>query len=152
MSETNLRLTPHLEPTRACLCFNLRKSARAVTQFYDEALRPTALRTTQFSLLVGMRIMRSTTLNALAEAMGMDRTTLTRNLRPLQRRGLVRVTPGQDRREREVRLSPAGEHALAKALPLWKKVQEKVATELGQDRLIRILKDLSTAAKVTQLK
>ena len=91
-----------VEPAQSCLCFALRKSARAITQQYDTMLRPLGLKATQFSLLVGIRLFGLVTVNRLAEAMVMDRTTLTRNLQPLETQGLIQTIPGADRREREI--------------------------------------------------
>src|SRR4051812_38930012 len=92
-----------------CTCFNLRKAARAVTQLYDEVMRPTGLRATQFSLLSVVWIAGRISITALAEAAVMDRTTLKRNLELLERAGLVRIQPGEDARVREVSLTPAAE-------------------------------------------
>ena len=75
----------------------------------------------------------------------MDRTTLTRNLTPLKRDGLIRVQPGADRREREVTLTAAGWDILAKAMPLWEQAQGRITKGLGQDRVGRMLKDLGAA-------
>src|SRR5215216_4690522 len=77
------------EVARACACANLRKAARAVTQVFDEALAPSGLRATQFTLLVTSRLMGESTINELAEKMAMDRTTLSRNLKPLLRSALL---------------------------------------------------------------
>ena len=85
-----------------CACFNLRKAARAVTQLYDDALRPAGILATQLPLLIATGRLERVTISQLAEAMVMDRTTLTRNLRPLERDGLVRTKPGKDRRVREI--------------------------------------------------
>lgn len=118
---------------------------------YEEALTPTGLRATQFSLLVATRLMSTTTINQLAKALVMDRTTLTRNIKPLENQGLLRVTPGKhDRREREVTLTGSGQTILEKALPLWKEVQKDVKKELGQDRFDRLLHDLSTTVEIAQ--
>ena len=81
----------------------------------------------------------------------MDRTTLTRNIKPLQKQGLLRITSGKaDGREREVTLTGRGEAFLAKALPLWNTVQQKVEIELGQERVNRLLRDLSATVEVAQ--
>jgi DNA-binding MarR family transcriptional regulator len=117
-----------------CACFNLRKATRAITQFYDEMLRPTGLRTTQFSLLVAAEMLGPITVTRLAEMGVIDRTTLTRNFKPLEKRGLIEVVLGKDRRTHMVSLTGRGKEALAKALPLWKKAQSRVVKELGQDR------------------
>src|SRR5829696_8230036 len=100
--------TPRLrEVARTCACANLRKAARAVTQLFDEALAPSDLRATQFTLLVTSRLTGESTINELAERMAMDRTTLSRNLKPLVRNGLLEVRPGEDGRTRLVRITSA---------------------------------------------
>ncbi len=138
-------IAAYLEPAQSCVCFSLRKTARAVTQLYDAALRPCGLRATQFTMLTAVRVLGSVTVNHLAEALVMDRTTLTRNLTPLKRDGLIRVQPGADRREREVTLTAAGWGILAKAMPLWEQAQGRITKGLGQDRVGRMLKDLGAA-------
>ncbi len=139
-----------LEPAKACMCFSLRKTARAITQRYEALLRPLGLKATQFSLLVGVRLLGGITVNRLAEAMVMDRTTLTRNLKPLENQGLIQTVPGSDRREREITLTPTGESMLAKALPLWRKAQGQVQQEIGKDRFGRLLTDLQATVEAAQ--
>ena len=134
------------EVAATCACFNIRKATRAVTQFYDDALRPSDLRITQFTLLVLLQGHGALSINALADAAGTDRTTLTRNLAILEQRRLVRIRPGDDdARVRIVELTAAGDAAAAEALPLWEKAQRQVATKLGSQRLTRLLSDLSAA-------
>jgi DNA-binding MarR family transcriptional regulator len=126
-----------------CTCFNLRKAARAVTQMYDEFLRPSGLRCTQFSLLMLVRGVGPIRITELADRAVMDRTTLKRNVELLEREGLVRIEAGEDARVREVSLTAAAEARLAKALPLWQRAQAHVTRELGQGRADRLLADLS---------
>src|SRR5919106_4818042 len=97
LSMTTLDNAALLEASR-CACFNLRKATRAVTQLYDDALRPSGLRCTQFSLLTLLRASGTVAMTELAEDAVMDRTTLARNLDILEREGLVRVRPGEDAR------------------------------------------------------
>lgn len=126
----------------SCVCFNLRKVTRAVTQLYDEMLRPAGLRGTQFSLLVAVRMAGPVGVTRLAELTVMDRTTLTRNLELLQKQGLIEVAAGADRRSRIVILTAAGNGAIAEALPFWKKAQSHVVNSLGQERWADMLTDL----------
>jgi DNA-binding MarR family transcriptional regulator len=133
-----------------CTCFNLRKAARAVTQMYDEFLRPSGLRATQFSLLMLIRGMGPVRITELAEHAVMDRTTLKRNVELLEREGLVRIRPGSDARVREVSLTAAAEERLAEALPLWQRAQAHVTRELGQGRADRLLADLSAAVATAE--
>jgi len=116
-----------------CACFNLRKTARAITQLYDEALRPTGLRCTQFSLLIATMMLEPVTVTRLAEIAVMDRTTLTRNLRPLEKEGLINVSPGDDQRTRIITLKTRGKKVLSEALPLWERAQARVVKGLGQE-------------------
>lgn len=136
---------PALNDVRHCTCFNLRKATRAVTQLYDDALRPTGLRITQFSLLVVIHFAGKATITDLAEMAVMDRTTLKRNLEVLEQEGLVRIRPGPDARVRQVRLTPAAREKLEQALPYWAKAQARMAAGLGQGRSQRFLGDLSAA-------
>ena len=143
------QLTKYLEPAQECVCFNIRKSARVITQLYEDALRPTGLRVTQFSLLVATRVTGTATINGLAKSLVMDRTTLSRNMKPLEKRGFIRIIPGkEDRREREVTLTLAGQEILAQALPLWKTIQQSVVKGLGQSRMTRLMKDLSSTIEL----
>jgi DNA-binding MarR family transcriptional regulator len=125
-----------------CACFNLRKAARAITHLYDEMLRPTGLRTTQFTLLVATKMLEPITVTRLAKMGVMDRTTLTRNLRPLEKQVLVQIALGKDQRTRVVTLTPEGQKALARAFPLWKKAQTRVIKELGPERWNSLRADL----------
>jgi DNA-binding MarR family transcriptional regulator len=103
----------------SCPCFALRKASRAVTQLFDEALRPVGLHATQFSLLVALRLLDAVRVCDLAEEVVTDPTTLSRNLAVLQRRGLVTLAAGGDRRTRLVVLTVEGHAAVSRALPLW---------------------------------
>jgi DNA-binding MarR family transcriptional regulator len=141
--ETTLR-----EVARACACANLRKAARVVTQVFDEALAPSGLRVTQFTLLVTSRLAGESTVNELAEKMVMDRTTLSRNLKPLVRSGLLEMQPGEDGRTRLVRLTPAGERALEEAYPLWQQAQQETVSALGKERHEALLGDVAKAVSL----
>jgi DNA-binding MarR family transcriptional regulator len=134
----------------SCACFHLRRATRALTQLYDDALRSAGLRTTQFTLLNAIRIAGPITVRRLAAAVVMDRTTLTRDLRPLERDGLISVEPGEDRRERKVDLTTKGEQLIRRALPLWEQAQTQVAENLGHVRLRRLLSDLAAATALTR--
>ena len=138
------------QATKTCACANLRKAARAVTQLYDEALRPAGVLATQLPLLMTTRQFEPVTVNQLAEATVMDRTTLTRNLRPLQRDGLIRIAPGKDRRVREVSLTRKGHTALAQAYPLWQAVQARVAERMGAERLQHLVAELTATVEAVR--
>ena len=128
---------------RTCACFKVRKAARAITKLYEEVLRPSGLRATQFSLLMATRVMGPVTMLNLAQVTVMDRTTLTRNLQILEKRGLITIKPGEDRREREVNLTDEGMEVLTKAIPLWEEAQERIRKGMGEERLQNLLDDLS---------
>jgi len=133
-----------------CACGNLRKAARAVTQLYDEVLRPTGLRITQFSILGATMAMEPVTVTRLAKATVTDRTTLTRNLKLLEKQGFIRVDLGNDRRQREVTLTAQGRQALVKALPLWEKAQAHVVEGLGEERWKDLREELSAVVSLTR--
>jgi DNA-binding MarR family transcriptional regulator len=135
-----------LKPVRFCAAGNLRRTTRALTQLYDELLQPSGLRATQFSLLVNIGREGQATIGRLAGAMLIDRTTLTRNLRVLEKDGLIETIPGGDQRAHTVRLSSKGERALARALPFWEQAQSRIVAGLGEDKFRALLKDLSTLA------
>ena len=132
-----------------CLCFNLRKATRALTQTYDAALKPVGVTAPQFTLLTAVKRQGPVPLSDLAGALGMDRTTLTRNLKPLQRDGLVASAEGDDRRVRLLTLTAAGRARLRDAEPLWRAVQSKVADTFGHkpaDTLLSELDRISSTA------
>ena len=134
----------------ACVCGNLRSATRAVTQLFDETFKPLGLRATQFSLLAVNELTGSITITAMADLFTMDRTTLTRNLKPLERQGLLTIEPGDDKRTREVTLTDQGRQAVADGLPLWEKAQAKMVTGLGQECLQSLLSHLSEVSAVAR--
>lgn len=134
-----------------CACFNIRKAARAVTSLYDEILRPTGLRATQVTILMAVASEDRPTISQLAEQLVMDRTTLTRDLKPLEAQGYLVVTPGDDRRTRTVRLSALGHTRLAEAIPLWQSAQARmIANGLGYNRWNTLYNDLQAVVHLTQ--
>ena len=130
-----------------CTCFNLRKAARAVTRVYDEALKPSGLRATQFSLLGVVANRGPAGMTELARALVMERTTLTRNLKPLMDQGFLQVVDGADRRRRPIGLTPKGRKAFDRALPLWRRAQAKFADGIGRGRWQDLLHGLDEAVK-----
>jgi len=115
-----------------CNCNALRKAARRVSQFYDNKLRPTGLRISQFTILVIIWERASVSVNELAAYIELDRTTTGKNLRPLERAGLVLIAPDPaDRRAKIVRLTPLGEQTLKRAAPLWREAQREFALRNG---------------------
>jgi DNA-binding MarR family transcriptional regulator len=139
-----------LEDPAHCACSNLRQAARAVTQLYDDALRPAGLRSTQFTLLATLRATGPVALTALAERAVLDRTTLARNLAVLRREGLVRMRSGTDARVRMIELTGSGTARLAQATPRWRAAQRAMADGLGPKRLAHLLDHLAAAVRVAE--
>ena len=131
------------EIAQGCLANRMRRADRAVMHYYDEALRPVGLKMTQFTLLVALRLRAPVTMQDLAKALVMDRTTLTRNLAALERQDLVRIAPGEDRRTRVIGLTAAGHAVLARAFPEWRKAQARVRRKLGAERSDRLVQALT---------
>ncbi|HEY7244992.1 MAG TPA: MarR family winged helix-turn-helix transcriptional regulator [Xanthobacteraceae bacterium] len=117
-------------------------AARAVTRLYDDALRDVGLRATQLAVLVAVGGDDVVSITALAKFMGMDRSTLTRNLAPLEREGLIRVGNEGWRRSRTVEITKRGHSRLREAFPLWEKAQETLRRKLGARKWAVILADL----------
>ena len=130
-----------------CLCLHVQRAARALARRFDEALRPLALTQGQFSLLMSLNRPDPPAIGSVAGLLAMDRTTLTANLKPLERRGLVTVAvDGTDRRVRRLALTPAGRALLASAVPVWRGEQaavERLVAGSGADRLRADLRSLS---------
>jgi DNA-binding MarR family transcriptional regulator len=116
-----------------CLCLASRRAARAITRTFDQQLRPHGIRSTQFSLLVLLELKGPQPIGALADMLGADRTTLTRNLALLEKQTLVKIRPGDDARSRIVTLLPKGKSTVARSFPAWRKAQSMVAASIGAD-------------------
>jgi DNA-binding MarR family transcriptional regulator len=130
-----------------CACTTVRVASRAITRLYDITMAPSGLRVTQFVVLIAAFRGSGMTLTRLAEALGMDRSTLPRNLRPLVRRRLVEVGPGPDRRERTIRVTKAGKRQLARTIPYWKQAQRWVLNAVGQEKWGSLGDDLLDLAR-----
>ncbi|KUL93068.1 MarR family transcriptional regulator [Bosea sp. WAO] len=114
-----------------CLCLHLQRAARALARLFDEALRPLGLTNQQFSLLMSLNRPEPPSIAPVANLLGMDRTTLTAALKPLERRGLVTVSPGdKDRRSRLLAITPEGIALLARAMPIWQRTHDAVDARL----------------------
>ena len=118
-----------------CNCLAIRSAARHMTQFYDQLLAGTGLRATQFSILAALSELAPLTINGLAKVMVMDRTTLGRNILPLERDGLIRIAPvAGDRRAKELHLTKAGARRLQAALKEWAAAQSRFEERFGPKR------------------
>lgn len=125
-------MTQHHLPILPCMCGNFRRTARAVTQLYDHALRPRGLRATQFTIVQFLKLAGEVSQGQLSEMLAIDSTTLTRTLQIMARQRWIAQRRGKDRRERRLRLAPAGEAQLTRALPAWEKVQSRLRRHLGK--------------------
>ena len=116
-----------VEVRDTCLCLHLQRAARAVARRFDAALRPLSLTNGQFSLLMSLNRAEPPSIGSVSALLAMDRTTLTANLKPLERRGLVRASiDDADKRMRRLKLTSAGRALLIAAVPIWKKTHAKV--------------------------
>jgi DNA-binding MarR family transcriptional regulator len=118
--------------TTACLCLASRRAARAITREFDRALRPYGVRATQFSLLSALSLRGQARVGDLATILGLERTTLTRNLAVVEALGLVQAGAGDDRRERLYSVSAAGRRLLQRALAGWTATQQRLTAQLGE--------------------
>jgi DNA-binding MarR family transcriptional regulator len=128
-----------------CLCLHVQRAARALGRRFDEMLRPHGLTNGQFSLLMSLNRPKPAGMGSVASLLAMDRTTLTAALKPLERRGLVKITADpEDRRSRLLILTPNGMQLLSAALPVWEKTHRELETMLGGDEPARLRKNLQT--------
>jgi DNA-binding MarR family transcriptional regulator len=135
-----------LQVRDTCLCLHLQRAARKVARYFDEALRPLELTQGQFSLLMSLNRPAPPKIGDVAPLLAMDRTTLTANLKPLERRGLVKITvDDEDRRGRRLMLTQEGRARLRAAVPIWKRSHAALERKLdgGADRLRAGLRALS---------
>jgi DNA-binding MarR family transcriptional regulator len=139
--------TQHELPELPCVCATFRRTSRALTQLYDEALRPLGLRATQFTILQALSLAGEVSQGELAQILAMDSTTLTRTLRIMGREGWIAERRGADRRERLLRLAKAGRNQFNRALPSWEKAQAQLGRQLGDKRwhaLMRLTNEVTT--------
>jgi DNA-binding MarR family transcriptional regulator len=132
----------------SCTCGELRKAARAVTLLYDNAFKASGLQSTQLHVLDVVYKSDSIRISHLATELGLDRTTLTRNLSVLEREGFIKISPGKDNRTRIVTITHKGRTAISKAIPLWNEVQRKVRQRMGEPLWNELMDNLSQFVKV----
>ncbi len=133
MTESRLP-TAHANQPVDCVSYRLRRAARKAARFYDDALRPSGLRNTQFTLLASLNRLGETSIGDLSEELAIDGTTLTRNLEILVRRGLVENIAAEDARVRNVRLTGLGKETFEEAVPLWREAQQHLLEALEPKR------------------
>lgn len=131
-----------------CTGFALRRASRAITQAYNNALAPAGLKSTQFSVLGVAAHAGPLPMARMAEVLAMDRTTLSRNLKPLAHAGWLEIIPGKDQRERLVSATVTGRKTLETALPLWRRAQREMHAKLGDAVWQRLMGDLDRVTGV----
>jgi DNA-binding MarR family transcriptional regulator len=119
-------------PQLPCMCGNFRRTSRALTQLYEEAIRPLGLRASQLTILQALSRAGEVSQGQLGEMLAMDSTSLTRTLAIMRRQGWITERRGEDRRERWLRMSKGGEAQLRRVLPVWEKVQRRLRGQLGE--------------------
>ena len=134
----------------SCMGMRVRKAARVVANHYDKHLKPAGLKGTQFTLLNTIFLNPAANIGQLADTLGLDRTTLNRNLKPLERQGLIRSGSGKDPRTRTLKLTNEGTKILQNALPYWLEAQSAVM-EIMDRRIKRLMDDLGELEKVGRL-
>jgi DNA-binding MarR family transcriptional regulator len=138
---------PELKDFQDCLCLALRRTTRIVTQRYDAALRPFGLRATQLPILTAAATGDGVRLAPLAESLGMDRTTVLRNVRPLVRRRLVDVRRAAGHRHDELRATAKGRALLARVYPAWRGVQDEMRAQVPDSGWRLALRDLGQSGR-----
>lgn len=131
-----------------CACMNLRRTARLIAQFYDQRLQPAGMRTSQFTLLVAVDRLAPVSITHLADQLGMDRTTLTRNIRLLERDGFVEGRPGEDARVRMLSLTRTGAKMIREVRPYWEIAQTDFLKKFGKRRWSNLQNELSDVTKL----
>jgi DNA-binding MarR family transcriptional regulator len=130
-----------------CVCSNLRRTTRSVTNYYDSLLGQVSdLRVSQLIVLVVLCLAGPQTIHELAEMLALDRTTIGRNLRPLEKQGLLTLTSGSDQRTRVVTLTTQGQETLLRVVPQWERAQTHMVTGIGHEQVAEFLAQLSNVA------
>lgn len=132
-----------------CTCGELRKAARAITLLYDNAFKSSGLLSTQFNVLQAIYNIDSMRISDLANKLGMDRTTLTRNLSVLERQGFIKISQGKDHRARIVTTTQKGRNSVTKTISLWNEVQRKVKDQMGESAWRELMQNLGQLLRVT---
>jgi DNA-binding MarR family transcriptional regulator len=132
-----------------CTCGELRKAARAITLLYDNAFKSSGLLSTQFNVLQAIYNIDSIRISDLANKLGMDRTTLTRNLSVLERQGFIKISQGKDHRARIVTITQKGRNSVTKTISLWNEVQHKVRDQMGESSWRELMQNLGQLLRVT---
>jgi DNA-binding MarR family transcriptional regulator len=142
----HLKLTECLD----CVCYEVRKTARYVINYYDTALKDADIKSNQFIILVAVAYLKSPNFKKLAEFVGIDQSTLARNLVTVEKQKLVGVKTGKNRREKLITLTKKGEQKVVKSFPLWKKAQGRLVGGLGAEHWKNIQRELADVVSATK--
>jgi DNA-binding MarR family transcriptional regulator len=138
------------EMARTCACFNFRKASRSVTQLFDQILAPAGLRSTQLVILISSQLLGPSSIARLARELVMDRSTLTRNLKPLMNLGLLRFSQGDGGKQKAVEVTEEGQAALLRSAPYWQQAQTHLVNRFGAEAWERITADMSAIVDATR--
>lgn len=142
MQKQLFEIRSDLSGSRYCVAFNCRKTARAVTRFYDLALTPSGIRSTQFAILVGIAKSQPVSIGGLSDMLSIDTTTLTRSLHLMRRQGLLRVSERSTMRRRFVTLTRTGARIFDRSIPLWRRAQTRLVSAIGEARWMALQQQL----------
>jgi DNA-binding MarR family transcriptional regulator len=138
------------EMARTCACLNFRKGSRSVTQFFDQILAPTGVRSTQLVILMAGELLGPSSIARLARELVMDRSTLTRNLKPLLNMGLLELSAAESGKQKTVEVTEVGRAMLIKAAPYWERAQGHLVCHFGEEHWNRIVTDLGSIVDATR--
>lgn len=133
-----------------CVAYNLQKTSRLVTSFFRDTISSSGLKGNQFPLLLAIKLWQPISITELSKSLNLDRTTLSRNLKLLEKKGYISLEQNSDHRIRNVLLSDEGEMKLKDAIPLWQKAQDKIIKEFGENEWNNLLNSLQTIANIVK--
>jgi len=140
-----------IDYTQICVCANLRKKTRVVTQLYDKLLQPTGLKVTQYSMLANINQQQSVSISQLGDILLLDQTTITRNINVLKQNGYVNITKDpQDARTKVITLTEKGVEKLNEAAPIWEDIQERIINDIGLEKYEHFYETLKSIQKIIQ--
>jgi len=140
-----------IDYTQICVCANLRKKTRVVTQLYDKLLQPTGLKVTQYSMLANINQQQSVSISQLGDILLLDQTTITRNINVLKQNGYVNITKDpQDARTKIITLTKKGVEKLNEAAPIWEDIQERIINDIGLEKYEHFYETLKSIQKIIQ--
>lgn len=139
----------NIDYTQICVCANLRKKTRVVTQLYDKLLQPTGLKVTQYSMLANIDLQQSVSISQLGEILLLDQTTITRNINLLKQNGYVDLNRDpQDARTKVITLTDKGIEKLNEAAPIWQDIQERIINDIGLEKYEDFYETLKTIQRI----